>query len=90
MSTRTHLDQAEAIGFEAIGVDLDNAAAGAYAFHWQMRNANGNPFGDTRWLVIGVERQLPTEMPVKLPGKQQVQFGMNVNIWRYGCLSDSQ
>ncbi|MBK8986362.1 MAG: C39 family peptidase [Chloroflexi bacterium] len=54
--------------------------AGGYAFHWQLRDANGQPFGDTRWLTIGVGGQLPPERPDPPPGDKRVQFGMNVNI----------
>ena len=68
---------------ETVNIEMRLTApttAGAYAFHWQMRNANGQPFGDIRWLVIGVGRQLPTEIPIKPTSDKQVQFGMNVNI----------
>ncbi|MCA9918090.1 MAG: hypothetical protein KC445_09065, partial [Anaerolineales bacterium] len=54
--------------------------AGAYAFHWQMRSANGTAFGDVRWLIIGVGGQIPTENPIKPGSSKQVGFGMNVNI----------
>ncbi|WP_420629073.1 NBR1-Ig-like domain-containing protein [Candidatus Leptofilum sp.] len=54
--------------------------AGAYAFHWQLRDGQGNAFGDIRWLAIGVGRQLPTEIPIKPSSDQEVGFGMNVNI----------
>ncbi len=55
-------------------------SAGAYAFHWQLRDADGKPFGDTRWLIIGVAGQLTPDVPVVTSGDKQVQFGMNVNI----------
>ena len=68
---------------QSIDVELRLTApttAGAYAFHWLLHDANGRPFGDTRWLTIGVSGQLPPEPSPPTPGDKQVQFGMNVNI----------
>ncbi len=56
--------------------------AGGYAFHWQMRDAQGTPFGGVRWFTIGVGTQLPPEpTPTPPPGDKRVAFGMNVNIY---------
>ena len=55
--------------------------AGTYAFHWQMQDQTGNPFGGTRWLTISIGgTSLPPEPPETPPTDQQIQFGMNVNI----------
>ncbi len=46
---------------------------GAYALHWELRDANGRSFGGVRWLQIGVVRAKPPRE--KLP----FQPGMNIN-----------
>ncbi len=37
--------------------------AGAYAFHWQLKDGSGNPFGGTRWLKIGVNSSTQIVVP---------------------------
>lgn len=53
---------------------------GAYAFHWQLRDAKGTPFGNTRWLILGVSGDMVTAVSPPTPSDQKVKFGMNVNI----------
>ncbi len=61
---------------------------GACAFHWQLRDANGTPFGGTRWMIVGVSGHTETTRPLEgvgavsptAPSSQTVKFGMNVNI----------
>ena len=65
---------------ETVDVEMRLTApttAGAYAFHWQFRDANGKSFGDTRWLIVGVGSQQLISVTL---GDGKVQFGMNVNI----------
>ncbi|MCP4425985.1 MAG: cellulase family glycosylhydrolase [Chloroflexi bacterium] len=50
---------------------------GAYAFHWELRDADGRPFGGVRWMKIGVAG---SDMTPPKPPVGDVQFGMNVNI----------
>lgn len=50
---------------------------GPYAYHWQLQDANGRPFGGVRWLQIGVKGK--ADLP-QTPAAGQTQFGMNVNI----------
>jgi hypothetical protein len=50
---------------------------GSYAFHWQLRDSNGKPFGGTRWLQIGVIGDMGKPPATHAEG---AQFGMNVNI----------
>lgn len=52
---------------------------GAYAFHWQLETDQGEPFGGTRWLRIGVVGELGGQ-PFKPPViTKAVEFGMNIN-----------
>jgi hypothetical protein len=53
------------------------ASPGSYVYHWQLRDQNGNPFGGTRWLKIGVKGAADGPSPTPTTGGQ---FGMNVNI----------
>ena len=60
-------------------------AAGAYAFHWQLRSDQDEPFGGVRWLRIGVtgapDDSGGSSGPVA-PGR--VEFGMNINPEAHG------
>ena len=64
---------------EAIPFRFDLIApqrTGLYAFHWEMRTDDGQPFGTTRWLQIGVRGGGAVD-PV--PPSGLTQFGMNIN-----------
>ena len=50
--------------------------AGAYAFHWQLKDGSGNPFGGTRWLKIGVNSSTQIVVPKE---QRPFQPGMNLN-----------
>jgi hypothetical protein len=53
---------------------------GAYAFHWRLESAGGEPFGGTRWLRIGVVGEAASDGgKPDLPPGQTVEFGMNIN-----------
>ena len=75
---------------ESVILSLDlvaPASPGSYAYHWQLRDENGNPFGGTRWLKIGVKGAIGE--PPKIPTKG-TQFGMNVNIQPGGHPLDAE
>lgn len=53
---------------------------GAYAFHWQLQDSNAKPFGDVRWMILGVSSHTPIKPELPAKDDDVVQFGMNVNI----------
>ena len=60
------------------------AQTGAYAFHWQLENSAGQPFGGVRWLRIGVQGMAappaPSPAAEPTPARPAVfQPGMNIN-----------
>jgi hypothetical protein len=52
---------------------------GAYAFHWQLETNQGESFGGTRWLRIGVVGELSGGTSKPIPVTKAVEFGMNIN-----------
>lgn len=73
---------------EAVDIKFDLVApltTGAYAFHWQLQDDRGEPFGGVRWLRIGVvgtgDGSDGSSGPTA-PGL--VQFGMNINPEAHG------
>ncbi len=50
---------------------------GTYAFHWQLLNSDGQAFGGTRWLMIGVKGAVV--QPIAPIAPMEFQPGMNVN-----------
>lgn len=81
VANRDRVDQGE-----TVEITLDLVAPlqpGGYAFHWQLENDQGEPFGGIRWLRIGVAGELggaPIDDQTKpSAGTKTVEFGMNIN-----------
>jgi hypothetical protein len=73
---------------ETVELTLDLVAPlqpGAYAFHWRLENASGEPFGGTRWLRIAViGGAAEDDATPDAPSGQTVEIGMNINPDAHG------